>query len=403
MKTIGGLFGAFLSFSLLSFALIACKAKEDLLSIYADYVEQQDTFRDLTKLRGNGWTIENNGTIAESYATGIENRLYFPIPTYEDAFDLTVEITPSGDANGFYEVVFGKYEALGGTLFSVGRDEAGGFWSAYVVDKGGVPICTEKQRYYSLHCESGEKLSITISKRTETESFFLLTISDYTKKSEHIGPLTLSSYAWGSISFYAVQGKMRVENLFFSYPKNMKDIRLIILGHSFVEGNSIAHSKDKRFAALLQNDIGEDNVVILGRGGQSAVRLTQHLEMELIWLKSSHYVLLALGTNDEDTDLNCATLQKIDNTIKKRGMVPIWLTIPPRYPAGQLWPKTDAYIRQHFLFIDLDPVYREADGESLRDAMYLSDGVHPSIEGHAALYSLIREKLEKDFGLRFPA
>ncbi len=356
----------------------------------------------------NAFSISEDKTSAQSLLTGYENRLQYNTSLYEDKFILssTLKIIDT-DSLGYFEFCIGFWYQLAGTMFGIGKDENGSYISVYIVEQTLPPKQTHKYYISELAFAKGKEYTISVEKKTEKNSYFNISVTaqdgisvskDGIGNGEVIsgdtaneGNGSINGYAWGKLSFYALIGKMRVSNVCFGYPIDMNDVKLVVVGHSFIEGNSIPSDKDKRFASLLCSSIGDRKTIILGQGGASVSSIKPHIDKEMKWLKDAKYVLFCIGTNDVDSQATCTGLQYIDDAATTNGIRTIWLTVPPKYGTGDNHPVINDYIRSHFRYVEIKDVFYNNDGV-LDKNMFLSDNIHPSIEGHKRIYNLIRAR-----------
>lgn len=381
--------------------------KQEINSSEKSYGNLISDFSDFDILN-NAFSISEDKASAQSLLTGYENRLQYNTNLYEDKFSLssTLKIIDM-DSLGYFEFCIGFWYQLAGTMFGIGKDENGSYISVYIVEQTLPPKQTHKYYISELAFAKGKEYTISIEKKTEKNSYFNISVTaqdGISASKEGIGNGevisgdtanegngSINGYAWGKLSFYALIGKMRVSNVCFGYPIDMNDVKLVIVGHSFIEGNSIPSDKDKRFASLLCSLIGDRKTIILGQGGASVNSIKPHIDKEMKWLKDARYVLFCIGTNDIDSQATCTGLQYIDDTATKNGIKTIWLTVPPKYGTGDNHPVVNDYIRSHFHYVEIKDVFYNNDSV-LDKNMFLSDNIHPSIEGHKRIYNLIKAR-----------
>ena len=381
--------------------------KQEINSSAKSYGNLISDFSDFDIL-DNAFSISEDKASAQSLLTGYENRLQYNTNLYEDKFSLssTLKIIDT-DSLGYFEFCIGFWYQLAGTMFGIGKDENGSYISVYIVGQTLPPKQTHKYYISELAFVKGKEYTISVEKKTEKNSYFNISVTaqdgisvskDGIGNGEVIsgdtaneGNGSINGYAWGKLSFYALIGKMRVSNVCFGYPIDMNDVKLVVVGHSFIEGNSIPSDKDKRFASLLCSSIGDRKTIILGQGGASVSSIKPHIDKEMKWLKDAKYVLFCIGTNDVDSKATCTGLQYIDDAATKNDIRTIWLTVPPKYGTGDNHPVINDYIRSHFRYVEIKDVFYNNDGV-LDKNMFLSDNIHPSIEGHKRIYNLIRAR-----------
>ena len=384
----------------------ATNVKNELKQEIKSYGDLISDFSDFDILN-NAFSISEDKASAQSLLTGYENRLQYKTNLYEDKFSLssTLKIIDT-DSLGYFEFCIGFWYQLAGTMFGIGKDENGSYISVYIIEQTLPPKQTHKYYISELAFAKGKEYTVSVEKKTEKNSYFNISVTaqdgiSISKEGIGNGEVisgdtanegngSINGYAWGKLSFYALIGKMSVSNVCFGYPIDMNDVKLIVVGHSFIEGNSIASDKDKRFASLLCSSIGDRKTIILGQGGASVNSIKPHIDKEMKWLKDARYVLFCIGTNDVDSQATCTGLQYIDDTATQNGIKTIWLTVPPRYGVGDNHPVVNDYIRSHFHYVEIKDVFY--NNGVLDKNMFLSDNVHPSIEGHKRIYNLIKAR-----------
>ena len=381
--------------------------KQEINSSVKSYGNLISDFSDFDILN-NAFSISEDKASAQSLLTGYENRLQYNTSLYEDKFILssTLKIFDT-DSLGYFEFCIGFWYQLAGTMFGIGKDENGSYISVYIVGQTLPPKQTHKYYISELAFAKGKEYTISIEKKTEKNSYFNISVTaqdGISASKEGIGNGevisgdtanegngSINGYAWGKLSFYTLIGKMKVSDVNFGYPIDINDVKLVVVGHSFIEGNSIPSDKDKRFASLLCSSIGDRKTIILGHGGASVSSIKPHIDKEMKWLKDAKYVLFCIGTNDVDSQATCTGLQYIDDAATKNGIRTIWLTVPPKYGTGDNHPVINDYIRSHFCYVEIKDVFYNNDGV-LDKNMFLSDNIHPSIEGHKRIYNLIKAR-----------
>ena len=320
--------------------------------------------------------------------------------TYEDDFILKVEATPlSADNNGYYEIVFGK-GITNGTMVIIGNDANGKFVTLCAIDSSGNENVSKgyRQDISSLRFGLNKSLSVTMAKREDSTTYFMLSIADSAGNVITID--RIQGYpevnnvgvglGWGSITAYTKIGTWQLNNISFGYEKDASDIKLAIVGHSFVEGNnSTTNNKDKRFSYLLANDIGLKNSMIFGLGG-AGVGILNSVKTQISWYKSIRYVLICLGTNDQDDSTTTNAYQNFEDNMSAMGIKTVWLTVPPSRDGTIEKPNINAYIKSHFNYIDIEQIFYDDNGN--KDMSMYSDTVHPSIAGYEKMYKLIKSR-----------
>lgn len=374
---------------------------ENLEKLYGQSISDYSGFSVLN----SSFTISGDKKSATSLLTGYSNRLQYKTNLYEDKFNMSTKIIPlTADSNGYFEFCFGKWYNLSGTIFGIGKDADGSFISVYRVNTDATPSLSYKYRITEFSIDLNKSYFININKRTENNSYFDITITNsrgltFTKKitgkatedddTGNEGNGSDAGYAWGKICYYAILGTMRVSDISFSYPVNKASLKLVCSGHSFVEGNSIPQDKDKRYVYLLCNDLGLNDTMILGQGGATTASVLEHISLQLSWLRNAAYILFSIGTNDSDNSTNADKLGQINDIAESYGIKTIWLTISPRNGVGEDHPIMNAYIKEHFNYVDINPAFYLDDGITLDTSAFL-DAIHPTVATHKKIYEIIK-------------
>ena len=390
---------------------------EDIFSVSNGLIPQ-----DPVKIKGfasfyvnDSWEIDNSRYMVCTHNKGIGNRLLNSIISHEDKFDLSASIIAEGKT---FEVLIGKWASLAGTMFGLRKDEEGSFLTTYLVSSSGEQFLTNVIKLDNVSLYSGKKISLKISKRTESASFFQVVVSDDEGHKDIIEKIGLASspntymtndgksqftgYAWGNVCAYMLDGEaMQISDFTFGYPIS-KDLRLIILGHSYVEGNSIAGQKDERYAYLTCKDIGLDNTLILGQGGQTASSLKELVKVYARWFSNAKYAIINIGGNDFYNNpigvkiKACVSdCEEIGKILRSHGIEPIWLI-----DSGYLSNNQDGndqiscfsnWLLQQNKFVDVRNCFRDSNGNNSKDA-YLSDEKHPTVAVHKKIYEEIKSQ-----------
>lgn len=173
---------------------------------------------------------------------------------------------------------------------------------------------------------------------------------------------------------------------------DMKNLKVVMWGHSFVEANSLVTDKMQCFTSLLGNTIGEDKVVNFGRGGFSIYNVQRAMETADKLFHNADYFIFCIGANDttQTSDYIIEKLMLLIQMTEELGITPILMTIsPPK--SGQLasFVAVNAWIRNSgYKYVDMEKVFLNVDG-TINNEVYLDD-LHPNVAGHLAIYNRIQ-------------
>jgi hypothetical protein len=363
---------------------------------------------DFTNFNGNNWIISSNKKTA--YTSSINNRLMFKTGSYEDNFNLSAAITPTGNS---FEIAIGKYDKLAGTFFTLYFDGTVSKIRTYNIDSSGNYVLINIERQCNIiSFASGKKIFVTISKTITDDDMFTINLCDEYGVTE-ILTVTRCVYTgvgsgWGKPFVEMLSGNsVSVEHISFGYDVR-NELDLIIIGHSYVEGNNLVQAesqdKDKRFAKLITDDIGEGHCLALGQGGDRIEYLVSdgRIDLECEWFNNAKYALLYIGGNDIAASVGTTSYDSavshakeniliVDNKLKDAGIIPVWCTINWWYAYGK--PNNDE-LNTWMLdtldnVIDVRKIFEDNNG-NLDSNKFTSDGVHPTISSHTAIYNLIK-------------
>lgn len=189
---------------------------------------------------------------------------------------------------------------------------------------------------------------------------------------------------------------MRNAVLSFKYDYNTI---VSIFGDSYIEGNSLLTSGGvyNKWSSLLADETGTSFVHISGKGGELAnAAFVSRFKIENSLFKSP-YVFLALGTNHSSLSSYTPYMQQLIDECKDNNQIPILQTIPPRQginydnvtKAINDWVKASGE-----LYVDFSSALTKPDNETLWKSGYvMSDGVHPTVVGHAAMFEQVKRDL----------
>lgn len=341
------------------------------------------------------WIISDN-IKASTTTTGLEKRLMYSAQSFEDSFRLCFTFKAIGTSFG---VAFGKWANTSGTMFVLRYEGGNSYIDSYIIISSSTQTLKDTTQLNSVDLSNGN-ISISLEKNTTISSLYKLTISDDKGDTESINySCDTIGFGWGVPFFALLSGSsLEITNYNFGY-KLRDELDLIVLGHSYVEGNSISANKNERFAALVANDLGAGHCMILGQGGQRAADLKNYVVKYAQWFANAKYAIIEIGTNDlqtEPTEQQQLTLiadcESIIDTLQSVNIIPIWILDSGRldtyqngvdyYQIYHNWIMTQPY------FVDVRNCFR--DGNNNDATKYLSDETHPTIAAHTLMYNCIK-------------
>ena len=159
--------------------------------------------------------------------------------------------------------------------------------------------------------------------------------------------------------------------------------KILIIGHSFVEGNSMFGQKSKTFTHLLESAIGTENVVVTGLGGDTTEGVFKRSQRYLSMYNKAKYCFIVTGTNDSNFDSYKEYLDKITKWCKAYNIEPIYTTVPRLrgQVQSELFGQMTLYGASQGKYVDLRRVL-ENDNKFV-------DIAHPNADGHRCIYNLL--------------
>lgn len=239
-------------------------------------------------------------------------------------------------------------------------------------------------RKYHIKSEriDGNKYTLTVTDMVTMESN---TITSYAK---NVGA------GWGYRNYKVGTGIIVDKfNAFATQPLTPK---VLVIGDSYVEGNTLWENKEKRWCGMLKTALNGD-VFINGQGGAKAYGMYLWFYNYLIDMVRPKYVIIHTYTNDSADVLYTDYMQIMIDVIKGiLGATPILVkAVPNKFctleKATFINNWIDASGEKFFDYSRCMTV--NGDGVTQDTSVYLEDLVHPNEEGHRRIY----EKLVCDF------
>lgn len=324
--------------------------------------------------------------------TGIANaRIRYPIRFQDDKFSISAVVKFRDISN--FSLYLGRTDNTAGTVGRLYKDELGIHMKLYktiadtsFVDSKIVPIDVDfsinESDYYLL------KLSKNINN-------FTFSIRDeYGNNKEMTGSnISMTGSGWGIPTLTVESGNIECYQFVYSSDFN-RNARLVVFGDSFIEGNSLSN-KDDRYIVKISKAIGDDNVAILGKGGESTTSVLSRFKYQILNYSNASYCLLALGTNDTNLAMSKSNLIFMINVLRSLSIKPILTTIPPKvgeeeWNTGFMTNYNDWIRSLGELYIDINKsVTSDSNGLVWKEGFVLEDGIHPSALAHSAIFNMI--------------
>jgi len=384
-----------------------------------------------TKLKGFGgfagdnWEISSDKTTALSSTVG--SKLIYATNTFGDKFNISAAFTPSGTS---FEVGIGKFytglSATGyvGTIVALLLDSGHSYVTLNSFDNSNNLVRIKTYELPGISLVGGNTYNVTVQKRTGIVSYFNVFVSDSEGNTDRLYELGLPSsnysgttddesagsvvgFGWGKPCVILISGtSVSVDDFTYGYPVG-DELDAMFIGHSFIEGNSIAEAdggKQKRFANIVAHEIGDDKTIIIGQGGQSIASGMDSILLCAKMFSNAKYAIICEGANDGVLTTNTSNRQnnilifklnveKIEAEYVKYGVKTVWLSVPP-YADSPSEVETDLNSLNTWLsenvqnYVDINPCFY-TNGE-IDASKYLSDNIHPTVATHSAIANVIK-------------
>lgn len=169
--------------------------------------------------------------------------------------------------------------------------------------------------------------------------------------------------------------------------------KVVYAGDSYVAGDTLVGlGQDKKCAALIQQAIGDKDVVLTGIGGELLNNNWYNTNMQVLEWFQPDYLIVALGINNaSDFDSYKTILDKTIEYCDACGIIPILTTIPPRGnpdTASGFRTQANAYVRNSGrLYVDISKAVTTDSTESTwkTGVVQTYDYIHPTPTGHALM------------------
>jgi len=291
--------------------------------------------------------------------------------------------------------------------FGVTVDSAAKTMTAYTWDGTNTSsiISLGKTVSFDFDIADGSDYYMEIEKRTVNEVCVRLFRADCsgevaemliqaTESSSNSALYTGYARCWGGGALQLISGSISVSRFTMistgnQYPKTM------IIGDSYVEhaGRNPLCGYGQRLYEATNGDVFLD-----GRGGATAADTLKRIVVSLNCCQPQ-YVVLNVGVNDSasvDTDTFIANLNSLISIVKSKNAIPVLITVPRlgSRDNSAFMETVNAWVKASgHRYIDLAAVLSTGDGVTHDAGKFVSDGVHPNIEGGEACFRYIEANL----------
>jgi lysophospholipase L1-like esterase len=162
--------------------------------------------------------------------------------------------------------------------------------------------------------------------------------------------------------------------------------KVLFLGHSFIEGNSLGNTPegfDARYAAIIRATL-HGNAIIAGMGGANTSNLLSRLRMDLEPF-SPKYVVIDCIANENSSVVWHTNMLALIKKIRDKNAIPILVTGSPRIGYETVITAANNLIRNSlgYQYVDLNDLVSENKSSTVWKPNYgMADGVHPTVMAH---------------------
>jgi len=363
--------------------------KENIDNVLTPEKKTENLINGTDKLSLIGWTYSNG--IVQSQNTGWDNFAFYNVNLNEDKFTLAVKLKDI--SGGDFEMGIGKRASISGTAVTLAKEGLNSYVKFYQLSDASNPTeSTGTKQTLPFDLSSNRDYMLSIAKNVN--DFTVNVISDIGEEFEFTTNTPAIGSKWGYPSIWSIVGQCEASEFDYSMPYvQNRDPKLLIFGDSFIEGNSITADKDKRYAALLADDLDIEQTLLLGKGGETTTSLLGRFYQQVDWYEDAKYCLLAIGTNDTVFATYQTNINLMVAYLKSKNIIPILVTVTYRGDSDNsaFITQTNPWVRSlGERFIDMSLAVTETGDEtSWRAGFQLGDLVHPSIIGHDYMYRRI--------------
>ena len=162
--------------------------------------------------------------------------------------------------------------------------------------------------------------------------------------------------------------------------------KALILGDSYTEGWTIWSQRNKRWAYLLKEEVG--NIAINAQGGATAANILNWWSDYLKDLFYPGYVILECGVNGTYAAYETA-MDELIPAIENAGAIPILCTVPPTQNHADPSDWNTYVLGSGYRYIDIARALTVNGDRATQDlTLFLDDQIHPTVAGHQRIYEM---------------
>lgn len=208
---------------------------------------------------------------------------------------------------------------------------------------------------------------------------------------------------WGYPFINLLKGNIYLNNASLSSKKDPTKNKITLTGDSFLEGDTLVeYGLDNRWCSQYARNIGQDKVIVSARGGGSIsiTNIDSFMKKENELFLSPYY-LLCLSINNQSTGYAnwLSATQAFIALLEANGQIPCLVTITPYVTAMNFVNQCNDWIRASgYRYADFfAAVYDPNTDNYWKDGYVFADNLHPTIEGHNALFQRLKTDLPELF------